>query len=108
MELREFAYAVSIDGVHVFQGRRAAEATLSGGGAKRIALPAVIRFDRTGWSGPDAAPAAVWKMTGTLLYLTPGWLAEILLDTKLSNPKVRFTGDGRLDGDGVSAPESAP
>ena len=100
VELREFAYAVSIDGGHVFDGRRAAETTLSGGGAKRIALPAVVRFDRVGWNGPDAPPAAAWTMSGTLLYLTPGWLAEILLDTKLSRPKVRFAGGGR----GLSAP----
>lgn len=108
VELREFAYAVSIDGGHVYDGRRAAEATLSGGGAKRIALPVVVRFDRVGWSGPDAPRAAAWRVTGTLLYLTPGWLAEILLDTKLSKPEVGFTGDGRLDGDGLSAPPAAP
>ena len=93
LELREFVYEVSLDGESVYTGRRAAEATLSARSEKRIALPAVIRFD-----GLKTVPgAAGWSVRGSVLYLTPTVLAEILLDADLYEPRAGFQGDGQAD-----------
>ena len=95
LELRELSYAVSIDGVTVYDGKRAAEASLSASGAKRLLLPAVVRFDAAPWEGAPPSEAA-WSIRGRLLYVTPGQIAEILLDTGVRKPRVIFAGSGRL------------
>lgn len=96
LELREFDYALAVDGRKVYSGRRSAEATLRAGGTKRLFIPAVLRFDLMGWDA-DARPAGVgYSLTGSLLYVTPGEIAEILLDTGVRKPRVRFTDAGRV------------
>ena len=55
-------------------------------------MPAVVPFKRAGWTGPPAQFR--YEITGTLLYVTPGEFAEILLDTGLRRPKASFTMSG--------------
>lgn len=96
LELIRFEYSVSIDGVSVYRAKRAAEATLSASGGKRLTLPAVVRFDRVPW-GESARPQEVgWSIRGSLLYITPGALAEALLDTGVRKPRTRLAGSGRV------------
>jgi len=96
LELIRFEYSVSIDGVPVYRAKRAAEATLSASGGKRLTLPAVVRFDRVPW-GESTRPEEVgWSIRGSLLYITPGALAEALLDTGVRKPRTRLAGAGRV------------
>jgi hypothetical protein len=96
LELRRLTYTVTVNGVRAFQGRRAAEATLSSEGGKSLTIPAVIRFDRMGWE-PGAYPDEVdWSVRGRLMYVTPGAIAEILLDSGVRKPRVGFRGSGRV------------
>ena len=39
-------------------------------------------------------PSQGWSIQGTVQYLTPGALAEILFDTGVRQPKARFSGQG--------------
>jgi hypothetical protein len=95
VELREIEYSVSIDGSTVFRGRRAAQTTLGAGRTRQLLVPAVVRFDQVAWG--DAVPSdATWSIRGRMLYLTPSELAEILLDTGIRKPRVRFAGRGRV------------
>jgi len=96
LELIRFDYSVSIDGVSVYRGKRAAEATLSASGGKRLVLPAVVRFDQVPWQASGRPAEAAWSIRGSLLYVTPGALAEILLDTGVRKPRARFGGAGRV------------
>jgi hypothetical protein len=95
LELDEVHYRVSIDGREVYRGRRSAEATLSAGGDKILRLPAVV----TPVQGGDATPPVgevEYAISGTLWYLTPGELAEILFDSGVRRPSVGFRQAGAL------------
>ena len=96
IELLSFDYTVSVDGVEAFKGRRAAGATLGAGRTNRVALPAVVVFDAMGWDPQSLPPVAQWSIGGELNYTAPGEIAEILLDTGVRRPRVRFGGRGNL------------
>ncbi len=100
LRLREFRYRLSVDGKPVFRGRRTAEATLGAGVTRRMQVPAVLRYDRMGWTATDRPAEIPYTMSGSLLYISPGELAEILFDTGVRKPTVGFEGKGtvRLSG----------
>jgi hypothetical protein len=95
LELISFDYHASVDGRRVFEGRWAAQATLAPRGSNRLTIPAVVRFDRADWESSGVPAEAQVAVSGRLLYLTPGALAEILLDTGVRRPRVRFSGRGQ-------------
>jgi LEA14-like dessication related protein len=96
LELLEARYTVRIDGRRAYAGRWAAEATVRGTGEQRVTIPAVVRFDEFGWTSADRPEAVVWTVRGSLLYVEPGELAELLLDAGIRRPRVAFSGEGRL------------
>lgn len=87
LPLRELTYTVRI-GSATFEGTRSPEATLRAFGTQRLVIPAVF--------SPGAAPAtgAGYTISGTLLYIAPGELAEALFDAGLRRPTVSFRGEG--------------
>jgi hypothetical protein len=97
MRLIELEYRLSVEGRGVFEGRRAAQATIARDGRRRIVLPAVVRFDDVEWNG-SVPPEIPYALTGTVLYIAPGELAEILLDTGLRRPRSTFTVRGMTRG----------
>ena len=89
VRLREFRYALLVDGTPVYRGRRAAEATLSAGGTRQLAIPAVLASTAIG------KPVELrYTLTGSLEYLSPGELAEILFDTGVQRTRVSFQESG--------------
>ncbi len=96
-------YALSLDGKRVFVGERLAEATLPSNGVQRVHLPAAIPTDR--WSPAKATAETPYRLTATMVYLTPGTLAEILFDVGVRKPSVSLAASGALHvGDVFSAP----
>lgn len=93
LELRDFTYTLSVDGRSVFRGRRSAQATLARQSTRRVVLPAVISTEAGVGPGPEYA----YQLNGSLLYVTPGELAEILLDTGLRKPRVHFSRSGVVE-----------
>lgn len=87
LPLRELSYTVRI-GSATFEGTRSPEATLRAFGTQRLVIPAVF--------APGAAPSsgAGYTVSGTLLYVAPGELAEALFDAGLRRPTVSFAGAG--------------
>ncbi|MHC4908623.1 MAG: LEA/WHy family protein [Planctomycetota bacterium] len=98
LELLHFDYELSIDGQRVYQGRRAAEATLSRGGIRRLTIPVIVREADVPLraSADQSASTVAYRLSGQLLYISPGELAEILLDTGLRRPSVRFGSRGQI------------
>ncbi len=92
LRLREFRYVLLIEGAPIYRGRRAAEATLSGGGTRRLAIPVVVTGNRIG----DDPVGLGYTLTGSLEYLSPGEFAEILFDTGVQRTLVHFQESGRL------------
>jgi len=92
LQLLNFNYHVTVDGQRVFQGIRSAEATLGGNQQRQVTIPAVVRFVDVGWS-PTAVPADVeYAVSGTLQYITPGSIAQILFDSGVRKPRAGFRG----------------
>jgi hypothetical protein len=94
--LHEFRYTLAIDGREVYAGRRAGGVTLSAVESRQVSLPAIVPFEKVGWT-PGTLPASVeYTFTGKLQYNAPNRLAEVLFDTGTRRPKVPFTGSGTL------------
>lgn len=96
IELREFRYTLSVDGTRVYEGRRAASTTLQPGTTNRVELPAAIRYALVNWQASTLPESVEYRLTGTLVYVTPGELAEVLLDTGVRRPTASFSTAGRL------------
>ena len=93
LELREFNYRVEIAGREVYAGRRAAQATLPARGSRVIELPAVVHLDTMAISAIEA-DGVRYAIRGSLTYLAPGAIAEILFDSGVRKPEVRFGHEG--------------
>ncbi len=97
LPLDSFQYHVSINGTSVFRGRRSPESTLGARSRRTIALPVPVLYSRTGWD-PAAPPRSFdVSIAGTLLYVTPGRIAELLLDTGVHRPSVGFSGSIQVE-----------
>jgi hypothetical protein len=105
LDLIRFSYRFVVDGRTLFEGRRAAQATLSARGERRLTLPVIIRFEDVDWDAGSLPESLDWSISGSLLYLTPGELAEILLDLGVRKPTARFRGRGNLS---LAARDDAP
>ncbi|MBL0922827.1 MAG: LEA type 2 family protein [Phycisphaerales bacterium] len=92
LPMREVSYALEVDGRRVFSGQRSAEATLRRLGSQRFLLPAVVPASE--FEGDLSG--AEYRVHGTVVYLAPGAIAELLFDTGLSRPTVSFSGTGVL------------
>lgn len=91
LPLREVRYRFALDGREVFAGRRSAQATLRRFGTQQIQLPVVVPRDDM----PDHA--ADYQLTGKLVYIAPGEIAQILFDTGVRKPSTPFKHHGQLD-----------
>jgi len=96
IELREIRYTLALDGTTIYHGRRAALTTLHAGTSSVIVLPAVVRYDRAGWTADALPPQAEYELAGGMVYVTPGALAEMLLDTGVRTPTASFRQAGSL------------
>lgn len=97
LPLRDVEYRVELDGRTVFSGTRSAEATLRRLGTQKITLPAVVRLDENAPVGARTGGATLpYRISGTVTYVTPGQIAEILFDTGVRVPTVGFEGEGQI------------
>ena len=94
LKLELLTYTFAIGGQTVFTGWRSAEATISAYGRRTPWIPAIVRYEQVDWV--EVPPSAEWSVQGTLIYVTPGQLAEILLDTGVRRPRVQFSGAGEV------------
>jgi len=85
--LVEFNYVADMDGRRVFDSRRAAQATLRRLGTQTLVLPVVIPASKT----VALAGLHALVVSGTLSYIAPGQLGEVLFDTGVRVPRVSFT-----------------
>ena len=95
LRLLEFTYGVSMEGRSVYQGRHAAEMTLTPGATRRITLPAGFTNAAAGLSPGSTPDASRWSMSGSLLFLGDSVLADTLLEMGL-RPTIGFSASGDL------------
>ncbi len=100
--LYEADYALLLNGQHVFQGVRTPEATLRRYGVQSFSLPVVVAADQM-----PAGTQIPYRFEGTITYVMPGALAEILFDRDLRRPKATLSDSGTLDLSTALAPASS-
>jgi hypothetical protein len=93
LQLLEFDYRVQVNGRTVYEGKRAAQMTLTRLSEREMEIPAVIPFDRAGWPPGMAPTTADVRVNGTLRYMVPGSFSQTLFDTGIRRPSVDFHGE---------------
>ncbi len=88
--LRDVLYTVTADGTKVFEGRRAAGATLSSYGGQTLTIPFVAT------EGGALRPGAVIRVTGDLEYSDTDAFSKTLMDAGLSDPSKSFQGEATM------------
>jgi hypothetical protein len=94
LPLRDVHYSVWIGEREVFRGTRSAEATLRRKGVQQLRLPAVIALE-PGELSPSGMQE--FRLRGTMTYVTPGKIAELLFDSGVRVPTVGFATEGQID-----------
>lgn len=92
MPLQSASYTLTVEGHPVFTGTRSPEATIRRFGTQRFELPAVIPYDTRLPAG-----RAPYRITGTVSYLEPGRLAEVLFDNEVRVPSAPLAIGGTID-----------
>lgn len=88
LPLGRVRYRVEAEGVPALEAVRSGEASLPAGGAVTLALPV---------PAPAGVPASgLYRVSGTVEYIVPGALAEILFDADIRRPRVGFSESGRF------------
>lgn len=94
LPLREVQYALWLDGREVFRGTRSAEVTLSKYSARTILLPAAAP---SMVNAPELTGEVPYRFSGSVIYETPGAIAETLFDNNVRRPSASFAETGRLN-----------
>jgi len=92
LPLRDVSYTVSLNGKQIFSGTRSAEVVLRRFGRQQFTLPAAYAL-----AADQLAPdGAAYAISGSLVYIAPGALAETLFDQEIIRPSADFSGEGTL------------
>ncbi|MGV6815118.1 MAG: LEA type 2 family protein [Phycisphaerales bacterium] len=90
--LKEIQYAVTIDGQEVFTGLRSPEVSLHTYATQTFTLPAVLPMNTVGSAGEIQ-----YRLNGSVEYIPPGRLAEVLFDAKLEVPEAPIDLSGTIN-----------
>ena len=90
--LRQVHYTVELNGEQVFAGVRSPETTLHTYASHVFTLPAVL--ERSSFAG---AGVVNYTLRGTVQYIPPGQLAEVLFDAKMKVPQATLKLSGTIN-----------
>ncbi len=93
LPLERVRYQLVLNGQKVFEGTRSAEATVRRLGTQQFTLPASIDLSRFAMPEGDVE----YELTGSVVYVTPGEIAQILFDADVRKPRSSFRERGTLD-----------
>lgn len=100
--LRDISYTLWLDGERAFSGSRSPEATLARLAIQQLRIPAAVPIDA---DHPRPVGPVPYRISGTLTYVTPSKLMEVLYDSGLPPPTVDFSDEGTID---LGQPGSGP
>jgi hypothetical protein len=92
--LRDISYSLFLDGKRVFEGSRSPEATLARLAIQELRLPAAIPIDA---EHPRPTGTVPYRLEGTLTYIPPGKLMEVLYDSGIPRPTTSLVHEGVVD-----------
>ena len=91
--LERVRYSLRLGNDRVFTGTRSAEATDRRLGTQQITLPAAIDLSKFDMPAGEIS----YELSGSVVYVTPGEIAELLFDAGVRRPKAGFRHRGVLD-----------
>ncbi len=91
LPLRRVSYTLALEGREVFTGVRSPETTLSRYETHEIDLPAIVPPEY------DTRGVAPYRLSGSVTYLTPGKLAEVLFESDMLVPEADLNIAGEID-----------
>lgn len=95
LPLRTVEYTVMLGKEKVFEGTRSPEATLRRLGTQQIVLPAVVKLaEHPNLPTHGKVP---YSISGTMTYVAPGQIAEVLFDAGVRVPTTSFSDSGEVD-----------
>lgn len=94
LPLRRVSYSLTLDETPVFSGTRLAQATLPAHGAQAITLPVSIPAEG---GAPPLGVSANYRISGSVEYLPPGSISELLFDSRLRIPTTGFGERGAFE-----------
>jgi hypothetical protein len=97
MELRDLSYRVSLQGTEVYRGRRATLTTLPAEGMRTVRVPAVVLSETLDLAAIAPSTDVQYAFSGSLIYIAPGEIAEILLDSGVRKPTTRIRESGQMN-----------
>jgi hypothetical protein len=95
LPLKDASYTLELNGKVVFSATRSAESTLRRLGTQKFVLPAAVPASEL--AEFESGGLVTYRLSGTLQYVTPGALAELLFDTGVRQPDVSFSQTGQID-----------
>jgi hypothetical protein len=93
LPLERVRYALKLNGQRVFSGTRSAEATVRRLGTQQFTLPAAINLAE--FVSPEGD--VEYELSGSVVYVTPGEIAQLLFDAGVRKPRSSFQQQGVLD-----------
>lgn len=90
--LRLVRYRVELGGEVVFEGLRSPETTLHTFSSRVFTLPAVL--PESGLAGPGEVP---YSVIGSVQYIPPGRLSEVLFDAEIEVPEAPIELSGTIN-----------
>ena len=95
LRLMQYEYTLVMGGASVYHGRHAAEMTLTPKSERRFTLPAAFPNAIAGIDSEVPTDASQWTISGSLLFIGDGVLAETLREMGY-RPSVGFSASGVL------------
>ena len=92
LPLRKVTYSLSLEGAEVFSGVRSPETTVSRFETHEFDLPALVPASYD--TRTDPVP---YRLSGSVTYLTPGKLAEVLFESDILVPEASLNLAGEID-----------
>ena len=94
LPLRHVSYHLTLEDQRVFTGRRSAQVTLPAHGSETISLPVSIPAEG---GPPPGGATATDRIAGSIEYIGPGSIAELLFDSRIRVPKTDFGESGAFE-----------
>lgn len=109
IRLDEIEYRVSVNGAQVHEAVRSAQATLASHDVRTLAIPTVLRYDRTMQDANAQSHIMSLAVQGSISYVAPGELSRMFRDMGFPKPTMSVSGSHELAvHEGVSAAVETP
>lgn len=94
LDIRWVEYTFGVGGDTIYTGRHAIQSTLPARDVAAARIPAVLRFDQVNGAMHSATSMpGDWWLDGSLIYIPPDEITQVLTDGRIFFPRAGFSAD---------------